>query len=122
MKKFLHEPLLHFLLLGAVIFAAYGLLNNGFDEDRERIVVTQGQIASMTEGYARTRQRAPTPEELEGLIRDRVLEEAYVREAQALGLDRTTSSSAADCGRRWSSFPRAWPRRRSRARRSCRPT
>jgi hypothetical protein len=88
MNRILSEPLLHFLLLGAVIFAAYSLLNNGFDQDREKIVVTQGQIASMTEGYARTRQRSPTPEELEVLIRDRVLEEAYVREAQALGLDQ----------------------------------
>jgi PPIC-type PPIASE domain len=88
MKRFLSEPLLHFLLLGVAIFAAHGLLTKGTDEDREKIVVTQGQIASMTEGFTRTRQRAPTQEELEGLIRDRVQEEAYVREAQALGLDK----------------------------------
>ncbi len=87
MKRILAEPLLHFLLLGAAIFAAHGLLTKGINPDRERIVVTQGQIASMTEGFARTRQRAPSQEELEGLIRDRVQEEAYVREAQALGLD-----------------------------------
>jgi PPIC-type PPIASE domain len=88
MKRILSEPLLHFLLLGVAIFAAHGLLNKGFDEDREKIVVSQGQIAAMTEGFARTRQRAPSQEELDGLIRDRVQEEAYVREAQALGLDK----------------------------------
>jgi len=88
MKRLLSEPLLHFLLLGAGIFVAYGLLTKGINPDRERIVVTQGQIASLTEGYARTWQRAPTREELEGLIRDRVQEETYVREAQALGLDQ----------------------------------
>ena len=66
MKKFLHEPLLHFLLLGAAIFAAYGLMAKGTGDDRGKIVVTQGQIASMTESFILTRQRAPTREELGG--------------------------------------------------------
>ena len=88
MKRILEEPLLHFLLLGAAIFAAYALFNRGIGDDRGKIVVTQGQIASMTEGYIRTRQRAPTSEEWEGLIRDRVQEEVYYREALALGLDK----------------------------------
>ncbi len=89
MKHILEEPLLHFLLLGAVIFAAYGLMTKKTtDDDQGKIVVTQGQIASMTEGYIRTRGRAPTREELEGLIRDRVQEEVYYREALALGLDK----------------------------------
>ena len=88
MKRILEEPLLHFLLLGAAIFAAYGLVARGTGGDPGKIVVTQGQLASMREGYIRTWQRAPTREELEGLIRDRVQEEVYYREALALGLDK----------------------------------
>ena len=42
----------------------------------------------MVEGFTRTWQRPPTREELEGLIRDRVREEVYYREALALGLDK----------------------------------
>ena len=42
----------------------------------------------MWEGFTRTRQRPPTREEWEGLIRDRVREEVYYREALALGLDK----------------------------------
>ncbi len=42
----------------------------------------------MVEGFTRTWQRPPTSEELEGLIRDRVREEVYYREALALGLDK----------------------------------
>ena len=42
----------------------------------------------MMEGFTRTRQRPPTREEWEGLIRDRVREEVYYREALALGLDK----------------------------------
>jgi hypothetical protein len=88
MKKIIREPLLHFLLLGAAIFAAYSLVAKGTGGEPGQIVVTQGQLASMREGYIRTWQRPPTREEWEGLIRDRVREEVYVREAQALGLDK----------------------------------
>jgi hypothetical protein len=88
MKKFLREPLLHFLLLGGAIFVAYGLLPNRVSEDPAKIIITQGQIAATIVGFSRTWQRPPTPEELEGLIRDRVREEVYYREALALGLDK----------------------------------
>ena len=42
----------------------------------------------MWESFTHTRQRAPTREEWEGLIRERVREEVYYREALALGLDK----------------------------------
>jgi len=42
----------------------------------------------MVIGFSRTWQRPPTREELEGLIRDRVREEVYSREAIAMGFDR----------------------------------
>ena len=88
MKRVLREPLLHFLLLGAAVFAAYGLLSKRGSAEPGRIVVTQGQVASMALGFTRTWQRPPTTDELEGLIRDRVREEVYCREAMALGLDK----------------------------------
>jgi hypothetical protein len=87
-KKFLREPLLHFLLLGAAIFLAYGLLPKQTADEPARIVVTRGEIASIILGFTRTWQRAPTHEELQDLIRDRVREEVYYREALALGLDK----------------------------------
>jgi hypothetical protein len=88
MRRLRREPLVHFLLLGAAIFAAYSLVAKGTGGEAEKIVVTQGQLASMREVYIRTWQRGPTREEWEGLIRDRVQEEVYYREALALGLDK----------------------------------
>jgi hypothetical protein len=87
-KKFLREPLLHFLLLGIAIFVAYGMLLERVSDERARIVITQGEIASTIVGFTRTWQRPPTAEELDGLIRDRVREEVYYREALALNLDK----------------------------------
>lgn len=87
MKAILREPLLHFLVLGAAVFALYGLVSKRGDEPG-RIVVTKGQVESMVVAFTGTWQRPPTREELEGLIRDRVREEVYYREALALGLDK----------------------------------
>jgi len=88
LKRFLKEPLVHFLALGALIFAGHGLLDRSGGQAPGRIVISQGQLESMRVGFTRTWQRQPTPEEWEGLIRDRVREEVYCREAMALGLDR----------------------------------
>ena len=88
MKRILKEPLAHFLVLGALIFAGYGLRSRHAAPAPGQIVVSQGQLASMMVGFTRTWQRPPTPEEWEGLVKERVREEVYCREALALGLDR----------------------------------
>jgi hypothetical protein len=88
MKRLLKEPLLHFLLLGAAIFVAYGLVSKRSSGEPGKIVITQGQVEAMALGFSRAWQRPPTREELEALIRDRVQEEVYCREAMAIGLDK----------------------------------
>jgi len=88
MNRILREPLLHFLLLGAAIFAAYSLVSQGRGDEPGNVVISAGQVASIELGFTRTWHRPPTHEELEGLLRDRVREEVYYREAMALGLDK----------------------------------
>lgn len=88
MKRILREPLLHFLLLGAAIFVIYGWVSKQTRDEPGRIVVTQGQIESLVTGFEKTHQRPPSTNELAGLVRDRVREEIYCREAMALGLDK----------------------------------
>lgn len=86
MKRFLREPLVHFLILGAAIFALYGWMNRDVVSDDE-IVVSQGQQEHMLNVFARTWQRPPTQQEFEGLIRDFVREEIAYREGKAMGFD-----------------------------------
>jgi len=89
MKTLVKEPLLHFLLLGAALFVAYGLISKpGSNGAPGTIVVTQGQIEHLTVGFANTWRRPPTDAELKGLIDDWVREEIATREAMALGLDK----------------------------------
>lgn len=87
-RRHLKEPLLHFLLLGAMLFAAHGFLSRGRLGEPSHIVVTPGQVESMALLFARTWQRPPSDAELQGLIRSHVREEVFYREGLALGLDR----------------------------------
>ena len=86
-KSLLREPLLHFLLLGALIFGAFKFISSETIEPG-KILITQGRIESLEIAFSRTWRRPPTTSELEGLIRDYVREEVFAREAVALGLDK----------------------------------
>jgi len=91
MKKLLHEPLVHFLLLGLLVFAGFRFTSRNEPGEPGKIVVTQAQIESLVTGFTRTWQRPPTNLELEGLIREYIREEVCTREALALGLDKDDS-------------------------------
>jgi hypothetical protein len=86
--RLLREPLLHFLLLGAVIFVAFGLLSRHKSSKPGEIVITQGTLENLVTGFTRTWQRPPTQEELQGLVSDHVREEVAYRRAVVMGLDR----------------------------------
>ena len=86
--RIIREPLFHFLILGAVIFAVYSLVTRHKTDEPGQIVVTRGATENLMTGFTRTWQRPPTEEELQGLLRDYIREEAAYREALALGLDR----------------------------------
>jgi len=81
------EPLVQFLLAGALIFAGFALLGQGPDQGDRRVVVDQARIERIVTLWMQTWHRPPTPAELDGLISEYVQEEVYVREALRLGLD-----------------------------------
>ena len=87
MKKFLAEPLLHFLLIGALLFVLFEVLRSPGDVSDRRIVITQSDIEALQANFARTWQRPPTMQELPGLIEEKVRGEIAYREAVAMGLD-----------------------------------
>lgn len=81
------SPLLVFLLLGTGAFALDRWLGDGGDE-RRVIRVTEDQVAAIRERWVAQWGRAPTGQELAGLMDDTVKEEILYREAQRLDLDR----------------------------------
>ena len=88
LKKAGREPLVHFLALGALLFLAYGWVSKGGDGNENRVVITQEQVAAQWSIFVQARHRAPTAEEWDRLVRERVRQAVYYREAKSLGLDQ----------------------------------
>jgi hypothetical protein len=88
MRRLLREPLLHFFVLGAALFALYGWLNRGAIDSPTEIFVSRGQVQSLEAQFERVWQRPVTPEERQKLVDNWVREEIFYREGLAMGLDR----------------------------------
>ena len=88
MRRLLREPLVHFLLGGALLFALYAAVADDPVDAPDRIVIDEVRVANLAATFQRTWLRSPTREELDGLVREFVDEEILYREGLALGLDR----------------------------------
>jgi peptidyl-prolyl cis-trans isomerase C len=89
LRRWLHEPLLHVLLIGFALFAAYYALNPSTGrQDSNRIAITADDLAQIRLAWMAQWQRPPTPEEMRNLLDGKIREEILFREAMALGLDR----------------------------------
>lgn len=91
LRKFLREPLLHFLVLGALLFVLFDLVGTPPEAPTERIVVSAAKVENLAELFRRTWRRPPNQAERDGLIDDYVKEEIFYREALALGLEQDDS-------------------------------
>ena len=86
MKKLLKEPLLHFMVLGGLIFALYNALSEKGAGESE-IFISRGQQENLLNTFSRTWQRLPTPAEYQGLLKDYIRQEIAYRQSRELGLD-----------------------------------
>lgn len=84
-RRLTREPLLVFLLLGALIFAA-DRMRPGVEVDT--ITVSEARLGSLRADFVAREGRAPDVDELDALVADWVTEEALYRRARELGLHR----------------------------------
>ena len=84
--RVLREPIVHFVLLGGILFA----LNHTFEEHVRfsRITITEDQIDRMADNYRLQYGDFPSSSQLEALVDKYIDEEIFYREALKLGLDR----------------------------------
>ena len=90
-KRLLREPLLHFLVLGAALFAAYAALEPQLSTataPARQIRLTQDELLQLGTAFQAQWRRAPTVQEFAALAEDKVRQEVLYREALALGLDK----------------------------------
>jgi peptidyl-prolyl cis-trans isomerase C len=90
LRKWLSEPLVHFLFIGGLLFVVYAYNNESADIENQ-ILISTGELQSLKAQWTKRRGRTPGDEEMKSLldqvIRDRIL----AREAKILGLDRHDS-------------------------------
>jgi hypothetical protein len=88
--RWLREPLLHFLLIGALLFGLYSLTPSSGPAvaPSKEIRLSLGEIAQLTQLHQSQWRRPPTPQELARLVENKVQQEILYREALAMGLDR----------------------------------
>ena len=87
--KLLREPLVHFMFIGVIIYALYGVFAEPVVEENDRtIVVTAGEIEWMRASWQKRWNRPPTKEEFDGLIQQYIKETVLYREALTMGLNK----------------------------------
>lgn len=88
--RWMHEPLLYFLLAGIVLFGIYRMLYpDAFTRNASnRIVLTDDDLRQMSVQWTAQGRPPPTPAQWQSLVATKVREEVLYREALALGLDR----------------------------------
>jgi len=90
LKRWLREPLLHFLLIGIAVFAVYAYMHRGRGgvESSRQIVLGLDELQQMDMYFVSQWHRQPTPAEFQAMVEDKVREEVLYREALAMGLDK----------------------------------
>src|SRR5215470_14548602 len=89
-KRWVREPLLHFLLLGVALFAVYSSMQRGRGgvESSKQIALTLDDLRQMDMYFESQWHRPPTPQEFQAMVDDKVREEVLYREGIAMGLDK----------------------------------
>jgi hypothetical protein len=88
LKRIGRSPLLHFLVLGALLFGLFMLFFERRDETQRTITVTRGDVEQLVGRWQVQFKRPPTERELRSMIEDHIREEVFYREARSIELER----------------------------------
>lgn len=86
-RQWFKEPLLHFIVAGGLLFAAYGWFNRGSDNQPQVVHITKEEVNWLRGTWTRQWQRPPDEQELQNLVADYLKQELLAREARDFGLE-----------------------------------
>jgi hypothetical protein len=87
MSSLLREPLLHFAVLGGLIFGADAVLHPPAKDDKV-ITVTKALRQSFIDNFDEDKERKPTDSDMQKMVEAWVASEILYREGKSLGVDR----------------------------------
>lgn len=80
------QPLLHFILIGAMLFGLYYVVNPK-SNDKDTIAITDEGVNRTVLVFEKEWNRAPSATELKSLIDKQIQQEVYYRKAMSMNLD-----------------------------------
>ena len=86
LRTLLREPFVHFLVLGALVFALVSQVGNTDQSRNDMVIVSQQDIARLQSLWQSQYSKPPSDEELSAIIDQHVREEILYRAAMKLGL------------------------------------
>lgn len=86
MKKIIREPLLHFVLIGAVFFLLYGWVGENTLE-KDAIVIDENDLEEIVSKFEMQLGRMPSEDEMIALVSTKIEEEVFYKEALKMNLD-----------------------------------
>lgn len=86
MKNIIRQPLLHFLLIGGLLFALYYVINPT-TKGKDTIVIDDEQVSRMVTVFEKEWNRSPSEEEMKGILERYIQQEVYYRKALLMNLD-----------------------------------
>ncbi len=91
-KRIFREPLIYFLLLAIMLITVENSVQESKYEQAIQVDVTEKDISIMKQRWQKMYFRAPTIQELDGLIKQHIKEEIFYREATKMGLAENDSA------------------------------
>jgi peptidyl-prolyl cis-trans isomerase C len=88
--QLLSEPLVHFVIAGAILFGGYRLFNKEPEVvvEQQQIEITADDVRQLAVSWLAQGRPPPTADQLRSLIDQKIIQEVLFREGLALGLDR----------------------------------
>jgi hypothetical protein len=89
LSRIIHEPLIHFLIAGVLIFAVYNAVDGeAVESSPNAIVIGDAEMQFLRAQFEKLWGRPPADQELPPLVREFIREEVLYREGMAMGLDQ----------------------------------
>jgi len=86
MRKIFREPLVHFIILGMLLFIGHSIWQTHVSKSDYTIIVSPEEMERQATIFASENRRQPTDEDLQALLFAYVEEQALMREAGRMGL------------------------------------
>jgi len=86
MNKYFKDPLIHFIILGILVFFSHSIWQRNISKSDYTINVTEEEMARQAKIFSGENRRKPTNDDIKALLYSYIEERALMREAERLGL------------------------------------